>query len=442
MRLTFTGVPELAPLRAPRVLDIAQRRLRNGLSVLAVRRTGVPLAEIRLRVPFGSTAPSHAARAALLAECVLAGTERRDRVGFAEALQRNGASLSAAADADRRGFGGGAHPTRRPDLLDLLAEALTSAAYPARDVARERDRLAERLTIARAQPGVVAHEALERRMWGEHPYARDLARPEAVSRVTAAQLRALHGERVAPRGAGLVVVGSLAPQNALDEVERALGGWRGRPTARPLPPLPTAQALAVQLLDRPGSVQSAIRLGGPALPRAHPDAPALLVANLVFGGNFSSRWVSNIREDKGYTYSPRSSISHHVLGSVFVAAADVATEVTAPALMETTYELSRIATLPVTADELASARHYAVGSLALGTSTQAGLASTLSQLAAVGLGPQFLAEQPGRLNAVSVDDVQRVAAQYLAPAGLLTVVVGDATQVAAPLGRLARLDEG
>jgi predicted Zn-dependent peptidase len=110
--------------------------------------------------------------------------------------------------------------------------------------------------------------------------------------------------------------------------------------------------------------------------------------------------------------------------------------------METTYELSRIATLPVSADELESARHYAVGSLALGTSTQAGLASTLSQLAAVGLGPQFLAEQPGRLNAVSVDDVQRVAAEYLAPAGLLTVVVGDATQVAAPLGRLARLDEG
>ena len=83
MRPTFTGVPELAPLRAPRVLDVAQRRLRNGLSVLAVRRTGVPLAEIRLRVPFGSTAPSHAARAALLAECVLAGTGQRDRAGFA-----------------------------------------------------------------------------------------------------------------------------------------------------------------------------------------------------------------------------------------------------------------------------------------------------------------------------------------------------------------------
>jgi zinc protease len=442
MRPAFTGVPELAPLRTPQALDIAERRLRNGLSVLAVRRTGVPLAEIRLRVPFGSTAPSHSARAALLAECVLAGTQQRDRVGFAEALQRNGASLSASADADRLGFSGSALTTRLPDLLDLLAEALTSAAYPARDVARERDRLVERLTIARAQPGVVAHEALERRMWGDHPYARDLARAEAVSRVTAAQLRGLHAERVGPRGASLVVVGSLAPRKALDDVERALGGWRGRPAARALPPLPATESMPLLLVDRPGSVQSAIRLGGPALPRAHPDAPALQLANLVFGGYFSSRWVSNIREDKGYTYSPRSSISHHVLDSVFIAAADVATEVTAPALMETMYELSRMATLPVTADELEAARHYAVGSLALGTSTQAGLASTLSQLASVGLGPQFLAEQPGRLNAVSIDDVQRVAAQYLAPAGLLTVVVGDTTRVATPLGRLTLLDEG
>ena len=125
MRLTFTGVPELAPLRAPRVLDTAQRRLRNGLSVLAVRRTGVPLAEIRLRVPFGSTAPSHAARAALLAECVLAGTERRDRVGFAEALQRNGASLSASGGADRLGFGGGGRTTRRPARHQHHARART-----------------------------------------------------------------------------------------------------------------------------------------------------------------------------------------------------------------------------------------------------------------------------------------------------------------------------
>jgi hypothetical protein len=182
---------------------------------LAVRRTGAPLAEIRLRVP--STTAPHTRPAALLAGVRLPAPSGATGSGLPRHCSATGAA-SASADADRLGFGGSALTTRLPDLLDLLAEALTSAAYPARDVARERDRLVERLTIARAQPGVLAHEALERRMWGEHPYARDLARPEAVSRVTAAQLRALHDERMAPRGASLVVVGSLAPEKALDEV--------------------------------------------------------------------------------------------------------------------------------------------------------------------------------------------------------------------------------
>jgi zinc protease len=437
---SFTGVPELAPVRRPRKLDFAERRLASGLSALAVRRTGVPLAEVRLRIPFGSSTRSHPSRAAMLAECLLAGTAERSRVDLAEALQRIGASLAASVDADRLSVAGSGLVTRLPDLLGLLAEVLTGAAFPPPDVARERARLAERLTIARTQPGVVAREALEHRMWGDHPYTRDLAQPEAVRAVSAAQLRALHRDRVVAPGATLVVVASLSCEAALDHVEAALDGWTGPAGSAALPPLPPLTTRPVQLVDRGGSVQSALRLGGTALPRQHPDSPALVLANLIFGGNFSSRWVSNIREDKGYTYSPRSTISHHALGSIFIAAADVATEVTAAALMETTYELSRIATLPVTAEELAAAYHYATGSLALSISTQAGLAATLAQLAAVGLGPQYIADQPARLAAVTTEDVLRVAGDHLAPSHLVTVVVGDAASVAPGLRRLADLD--
>ncbi|MGI8881652.1 MAG: M16 family metallopeptidase [Jatrophihabitans sp.] len=435
----MTAVPELGRLPRPKKLNFAERKLRNGLTVLAVRRPGVPLAEFRLRIPFAGKRATHPARATLLAETILAGTERYDRVTFAEALQAGGASLAASVDADRLSLGGSTLAPRLPELLALAADALTGAAYPAAEVTRERDRLVERLAIARSQAGVVAKEALDHRMWGEHPYALDLPKPDAVAKVTAAALRTLHADRVVPRGATLVVVGALAPDKALDLVESALGGWRGRAPALDVPALPELVLGPLTLIDRPGSVQSALRIGGTALPREHPDAPALQLANLVFGGNFSSRWVSNIREDKGYTYSPRSSISHHALGSVFVAAADVATEVTAPALLETQYELGRIASLPIQQDELDSARQFAVGSLALGIATQAGLASTLSQLVGVGLGPQWLIDQPVRLAGVTVEDVARVSAQYLAPARLVTVVVGDAAQVSEPLRRLTAL---
>ena len=120
--------------------------------------------------------------------------------------------------------------------------------------------------------------------------------------------------------------------------------------------------------------------------------------------------------------------------------ADVATEVTAPSLLETTYELGRIATVPVGQAELDQARRYAIGTLALSTASQAGLASTLSVLAAAGLGVEHLRAHPKNLAAVTVEDVLEAAGRYLAPSRLSTVLVGDAAKVAGPLGALLDLD--
>src|SRR5581483_9079531 len=162
----------------------------------------------------------------------------------------------------------------------------------------------------------------------------------------------------------------------------------------------------------------------PAVPRTHPDHAALQLANLIFGGYFSSRWVENIREDKGYTYGPHSSIDHSVAGSALVVAAEVATEVTAPALLETWYELGRIAALPPEETELEQARQYALGTLQLGMSTQSGLAGLASTYAGYGLRLSFLAEHAARLAAATLDDVAAAAARYLAPARGVAVILG------------------
>jgi zinc protease len=143
--------------------------------------------------------------------------------------------------------------------------------------------------------------------------------------------------------------------------------------------------------------------------------------------------VENIREDKGYTYGPHSRISHSAAGSRLVVDADVATGVTAPALLEIWYELGRMATLPAKAEELDNVRQYAVGSLALSIATQAGLASTLSALIGVGLGLDWLREHPRRLAAVTLEETFEAARQYLAPGGMVTVVLGDAATIAGPV---------
>jgi predicted Zn-dependent peptidase len=196
----------------------------------------------------------------------------------------------------------------------------------------------------------------------------------------------------------------------------------------------------LQIVDRPGAVQSTLRMGGPALTRTDERYPALQLANLIFGGYFTSRWTENLREDKGYTYGPHSRVDHHVLGSTLGLNVELATEVTAPALLETLYELGRISALPVTETEVASVQQYAIGTLALSTATQSGLASTLSGLSAFGLGLDWITDHPARLLATTVEDVSAAAAEFFAPTAFTSVVVGDADVIADPLAALVAVE--
>ena len=437
-------VPALAKPRAPKLPTVSDTVLDNGLRLLTVRRPGVPLVELRLRVPFaaptGKGGAAHVARATLLSDTLLSGTEHRDAGQIAVDLQSLGGQLSASTDADRLGFGGSVLSSGLPGLLELLGELLTSASYPKREVEGERDRLVQELAIHRSSAGVVAREHLLARMYGDHPYARDLPSAEEVADVKARHLRALHADRVVPQGSVLTLVGDVTPARAKGLVEKALGSWAAAKDPVPTPPVPPQPGRRALLVDRPGAVQTTIRFGGTAPSRDDPSYAAASLANLVFGGYFSSRWVANIREDKGYTYSPHSSIDHPPAGSRLVAGADVATDVTAPALLETLYELGRIATVPVGQEELDQARRYAVGTLALGTASQAGLAGLLSQLAGAGLGLEWVREHPKALAAVTVDDVLEAGARTFAPSVLTPVLVGDTAVVADSLRALVDLE--
>jgi predicted Zn-dependent peptidase len=430
-------VPALGRAKTPRLPSVGERTLDNGLRVLAVRRPGVPLVELRLRVPFAGPAGkgqrAHTARGQLLGDTLLSGTGRRSAEQIAIDLQALGGQLSASTDSDRIGMGGSVLTSGLPGLLELLAEVLTDAAYPKAEVLGERDRLVQELAIYRSSAGVVAREALLGRLYGSHPYGRDLPSAEDVEKIKASHLRQLHAERVAPQGSVLVLVGDLPPARALGLVEQALSGWKktGKPPRVPdLPPTPSGPAL---LLDRPGAVQTTVRAAGPAPARADADFASLVLANLVFGGYFSSRWVANIREDKGYTYSPHAVLEHPPAGSRIMLSADVATPTTAAALVETSG--SSAGSPPSRSARRSSTRPAAtpIGSLRSAPRSQAGLASTLSQLAAPGCRSSGCASSPKRLAAVTVDDALAAAARYLAPARLTTVLVGDVAQVEGPV---------
>lgn len=429
-------IPALGPNRALKLPTTVERTLDNGLTVIAVRRSSVPLVEVRLRVPF---AQADLSRAAMLTETILSGTAELSTVDIAAELQKVGGGLSAGADPDRLIVSGNALVDGLDRLLEILADVLTGAAYPADEVSTERSRLADRIRVAQSQPAHLARVSLLKRIYGDHPYAVQTPSPEQVAAVEADGLRALHAERVHANGATLVLVGDIEPEKAINAAEQALSRWTGHGPEIELPHIPPLLPGPLTLVNRPGAVQSSLRLALPAIGRQDPKHAALQLANLVFGGYFSSRWVENIREDKGYTYGPHSLIEHALAGSSLVVAAEVATEVTAPALLETVYELGRLASLPPKDDELEQARQYALGTLQLGMSTQAGLAGLVSTYASFGLRLDYLAEHATRLARASKHDVAEAAATYLAPAKAAVVVLGDADKVERPLSALTAL---
>ncbi len=426
--VTATGprpVPGLTTARVAAHPELLSRTIDNGLRVIAVRKPGTPLVEVRLRVPFGGTSATHSARSELLAATLLLGTGSRTREQVDAELATVGGHLDASVDPARLSVTGSVLSTGLPVLLDILADSLADPAFRRHDVVGERDRLVEHLAIAASQPSVVARHHLQVRRFGSHPVTREMPDPAAVAVVGVAALRAMQRNALIPNGSTLVLVGDLDPAEAIGLVDKALDGWSSGGSVRLMSTPNVVVGGAVKAFHRDGAVQSQVRLSAAALERTDPDYAAAQLANLVYGGFFSSRLVENIREDKGYTYSAHSTFEFWPGRAALTVSFDTTTGSTAAALLEARYELGRLALNGPQSKEVESARSYALGTLASSLATQAGYASTLSSLAGLGLDVNWVREHPTRLAAVAVDDVARVAATLLAPSAFTGVVVGD-----------------
>ncbi|HEX3780890.1 MAG TPA: pitrilysin family protein [Pseudonocardiaceae bacterium] len=434
-------LPELSEQRVADYPAIADTVIGNGLRVVAVRRTSVPLVELRLRIPFGGNEPTRPATAELLTSALLTGTERRDRVQLDTDLALVGGELHASVDPERLVISGGCLASGLTELIDVLADVITSPAYATDEVIRERDRLVERITVAMAQPGVIARKALQRRRYGDHPFVNEMPAADDVALVDELAVRAMHQGSVVPRGSALVLVGDFDPDEAVAAVERGLGSvWASETRAVEMAPLPMVTGGDLLLVHRAGAVQSQFRLSAQAVPRTDPRYPALQLANLAFGGYFSSRLVENIREDKGYTYHARSSLEFTGSGATLLVDTDTASEVSAAALLELRYELAKLAVLPPTEAEVESVRQYAIGTLLTSTASQSGFASQMAALIGVGLDAEWFRGHPARLAAVTTEQVAEAALEFFAPTAFTGVIIGDADLLGRKLGALGGVE--
>lgn len=432
--------PAIGPIRAPSASGVVEDNLAGGLHAIVARRSDVPMVEIRLGFPLAGELIRKPAAPTVLSESLLAGTLRHDRAGLASAVQRIGGRLSADVAGDWLLVRGSVLAEHLVEMLGIVGEVLVGASYPSAEVRADRDRVAEEVLIQLSQPEVIVDEEVSRRLYHGHPYASGLPSPGALRQVSAARLRRVHDEILTPALGHLVLVGDVTPRKALAAATGALEQWLARAPAGagvPLDPVPAVRLGPIMLFDRPGAEQSNIRMARLAPSRTDPSWPATALANMIFGGMFSSRLVENLRERNGYTYSPGTSFDHGRAGSSFLIDADVATASTAASLVEIGYELGRIVIHGVSEDELESARRYALGTLSFEMATQHGLASRLVNLAILGLDPGYVGRYSAALKRVKRDEVDEAARRLLAPSQMVTVVLGDAGLVGDSLALVA-----
>ena len=424
---------------APRTFDIPEGRtlsLDNGVDVTLVPYGDLPKATVYAVVRVGNVdeAADQTGWADLMSGLLTEGTSTRSSEDIAREAAEMGGSVSAGTGLDQMFVSGRVLSEFTPALVGLIGDVLRNPAFPADAFERvQRDAL-RGAAVARSQPGTLARAAFYRTLYGEHPYA-NVILPDAadVEAATADDVRSFYDAQVGPQRTRLYVVGRFDEAAVEDALQTAFGDWTGGPApADPVPPT-AAEGRRVILVDQPGAAQSNVIVGLPALDPSSPDYVTLQVTNALLGGSFGSRITRNIREDKGYTYSPGSSVSSRFRNAYWAESAAIQTPSTGPAIAEILYEIDSLATTPPSADELRGIQNYLAGTFVLQNSSPGGIASILAFMDLHGLGRDYLEEYTTRVYAVTPEDVRRMTAEVLRGDDAAIVVVGDRSVVEAQL---------
>jgi predicted Zn-dependent peptidase len=425
-----------APLAPPAPVV---RKLANGLTVMYVRRTELPTVQGTLVVRGAGNTDDPAqipGLASFTASMLDEGAGGRSSLQLADALETLGANLSASSGWDATQVSLYSLSGNFAQALQLMADVVARPDFPEREVSRLREERLTALARSRDEPAAIANNAFPALVYGaQHPYGR-FATTDATRMLDRARVQAFHAARYRPENSTLVLVGDVRPETLHPVVERALGAWRATGAAPAATTLPAAPAIArsvVYLVDKPGAAQSQIRIGHPGVARSSPDYYALQVLNTILGGAFTSRLNTNLREVHGWSYGAGSSYSMRQNAGPFTAQAGVVTAKTDSSVMEFMRELKRIRSEPVTAEELDKAKRYLALGFPQSVETNPQVAGQLAGLVTYGIDPNFLSTYVQRVMAVTIDDVRRVANQYVRPDNAVIVVVGDRSAVEAGL---------
>jgi zinc protease len=426
------GVPGLSAERAVTWPKRTKTQLSNGLEVILAESHTIPKFHGELFFRSGNAAVADRAPglAEMTATVVRTGTAKRVSRQIEEDLRRIGADLSSAAGMDTSAISFAGLSEFAEPLLSLVNELAREAAFPELEFERERRQKLEEVKLERTQPGFLASERLRKVLFGAHPYAQISPSEQQVAAYKREDLQTVYRESYTPGNGLLLLVGDFDPQAMVQNIEKIFGAWTGKkPESRMAAAPANPRGRRVYLVHVPGAVQTQIVAGCHAITRKHPDWVKLGLTNSLYGGAFNSRLVMNIREDKGYTYSPRSGVSALRQHGYFSVSAAVRNDVVAASLTEIFYEMDKLRSLRVPEAELADAQNYLSGVFSMGLATQDGLLSQFSTVALNELPDDYLETYRQKVRALTPDDLLATARKYLDSANMQIVVVGDRAQI-------------
>ena len=419
--------PEAGPPKDFRLPAAHKLTLDNGLAVTFVQYGSTPKAMVALEVRAGNVdeAPNQVWLADLTGDMLVEGTRTRSAAQIAEQSANMGGSVNVAVSSDLAEISADVLRESTAEAVRLVADVIRNPSFAEQDFARRRADRLRQLAIARAQPRALATEKFLAVLYPEHPYGRYLPKQEDLKALTVEQARSFHEKNYSAARSHLYVVGQFDEKQVEAAIREAFSDWKKGTPAPDAKPSPRAQR-AVYLVDRPGAVQSTLYVGMPvAADPSSPDYVKLVVTNTLLGGSFMSRITSNIREQKGYTYSPSSQVSTRRRDAYWAEIADVTTKDTGASLKEIFAEISRLQKEPPTPEELKGIARYAGGIFVLQNSSRRGIVNQLRFVDLNGLPDDYLSTYVQRVNAVTPQDVQQMAAKYIQDGRAAIVVVGD-----------------
>ena len=425
---------KMAPLPAAArdiaIGDYATFDLDNGLKVIVVENHKLP--RVSYQLSFNNNALIEGDKAGYVSfagDLISKGTATKTKAQIDETIDYIGASFNTSSG----GLFGSSLKKHSAKLLDVMTDVLYNPSFPVDEFEKLRKRTASNLVSSKTNPDAIAGNIRNVVNFGaNHPYGESQTE-ETIKNIQLDDCKAYVDTYFKPNNAYLVVVGDITPAEAKAQVTKYFSTWKKGtiPTLKyPTPIGPTGAN--VRFGNKDGAVQSVISISYPVdMKPGSPDAIKASVMNSILGGGiFSGRLMQNLREKHAYTYGARSNISNDKLIGNFNAGASVRNEVTDSSITEFIYEMNRIVREPVAAEDLQLSKNSLAGNFARSLESPQTIANFALNTFRYGLPTDYYNNYLKNLDAVSIVDVQEMAAKYVRPDNCNIIVVGNKDNVA------------